>query len=76
LVDDLLDVSRISRGKIELRRARMDLRHALDSALEATRDLIARSGHSLAVERPDVPVWVDGDAARLAQVFSNLLTNA
>lgn len=76
LVDDLLDVSRISRGKIELRRARVDLRHALDSALEATRDLIARSGHSLAVERPDVPVWVDGDAARLAQVFSNLLTNA
>lgn len=76
LVDDLLDVSRIGRGKIELRRARFDLRVAFDSALEATRETIARAGHALTVERAEEPVWVDGDEARLAQVIANLLTNA
>jgi PAS domain S-box-containing protein len=76
LIDDLLDLSRISRGKIELRRERIDLAAAVQSAVETSRPLIEQSGHELTVSLPAAPVFVDGDVTRLAQVFANLLNNA
>jgi len=76
LVDDLLDVSRISRGKLQLRRARLQLATVLEAALETSRPLIEDAGHALEVAIPDEPLWLDGDATRLAQVFLNLLNNA
>ena len=76
LVDDLLDVSRISRGKIELRRERVLLVDVLASAVETSRPLIEQMGHELSITPPPQPVVVDGDLTRLAQVFLNLLNNA
>jgi signal transduction histidine kinase len=76
LIDDLLDVSRISHGRIELRRERVELTEVVRSALEATRPLIESSGHRLDVELPLEPIPLEGDPTRLAQVFSNLLNNA
>jgi PAS domain S-box-containing protein len=76
LVDDLLDLSRITKGKIELRRDRLDLAAAVQDAVDACRPLVEDRGHELTVTLPPAPVWVDGDRTRLAQVFSNLLTNA
>lgn len=76
LVDDLLDVSRVSSGKLELRRSRVELAAIVPAAVEASRPLVEGRGHSLAVELPTEPVWLDADAARLSQVFSNLLNNA
>jgi two-component system, sensor histidine kinase len=77
LVDDLLEVSRISTGKLVLQKERLDLRHVVEMALEACQPLIARGGHRLQVDLPDDgPLLVDGDPARLAQALSNLLNNA
>ena len=76
LVDDLLDVSRITRGRIELRKARISLDEIVQSAVEISRGLIDRAGHTLTVELPPAPVYLDADLTRLAQVFSNLLNNA
>ena len=76
LIDDLLDVSRVSRGKIDLRRVRMKLQDAVHAALEASKPLIEASGHTLTLDMPEAPLWVDGDLTRLAQVASNLLNNA
>jgi len=76
LVDDLLDVSRISQGKIELRKERLDVRAVIDAAVETSRPLIEEAGHDLVVAVPEEPIFVDGDATRLAQVVSNLLTNS
>ena len=76
ITDDLLDVSRITQNKLELRRERVDLRSAVHSAIEATRSLLESRGHNLTLEVPPLPIWVDADATRLAQVFSNLLNNA
>ena len=76
LTDDLLDVSRITQNKIELRRARIDLRAVIDSAIEATRPLFDRSDQTLTVALPDEPMWMHADFTRLAQAFSNLLNNA
>ncbi len=76
LIDDLLDVSRISRGKIELHRERVDLAAVLRSALETSRPLIEQSGHQLTLDLPPAPVFVEADLTRLAQVFANLLNNA
>ena len=76
LVDDLLDVSRITRGKIELRKERVDLAHVITQAMETSRPLIVASRHTLTVAMPSEPAYVDGDPIRLAQVFSNLLNNA
>jgi PAS domain S-box-containing protein len=76
LVDDLLDLSRVTTGKLELRRERHDLRAVIAAALETTRPLIEQAGHDLAVVLPDEPIFVDGDPIRLAQVVSNLLTNS
>jgi signal transduction histidine kinase len=76
LIDDLLDLSRISRGKIELHRERADLTAVLNSALETSRPLIEQSGHAVDLDLPPAPVFVEADLTRLAQVFANLLNNA
>jgi PAS domain S-box-containing protein len=76
LVDDLMDVSRISRGKIELRKQRVELAAVVHSAIETSRPLLDQMHHQLTVTLPDQPVIVDADLTRLAQVFANLLNNA
>jgi CheY-like chemotaxis protein/two-component sensor histidine kinase len=76
LVDDLLEVSRITRGKIELRKEHVALAGVLRAAVEASRPLIDACGHTLEVGLPDEPLVVDGDHVRLAQVFANLLNNS
>jgi PAS domain S-box-containing protein len=76
LLDDLLDVSRITRGTFELRKERVSLRSVLNDAIESSRPLIEKSGHMLAIDIPADPVSLDADPTRLAQVFLNLLNNA
>jgi CheY-like chemotaxis protein len=76
LVEDLLDVSRISTGKLELRKQRVALQTIASSAIETSRPLIEHMGHELTVTVPDQPLTVDADPIRLAQVFSNLLNNS
>jgi CheY-like chemotaxis protein len=76
LVNDLLDVSRISRGHAELQRAGLDLRESIEDAVEQSRPLIAARGHTLTVELGETPLRTDGDFQRLTQVFGNLLSNA
>jgi PAS domain S-box-containing protein len=76
ITDDLLDVSRITQNKIELRRRRVDLRTIMQGAVEATRPLIDGRSQSLSVELPGGPLWADADATRLGQAFANLLNNA
>jgi signal transduction histidine kinase/ActR/RegA family two-component response regulator len=76
LVDDLLDVARVTRGRVVLRREPLNLATVVDTALEAVRPLLEIRGQRVVVTRPDEPLFVDGDEVRLCQVFSNLLTNA
>jgi len=76
LIDDLLDVSRISRGRIELRRESVDLAAVMRSALETSLPLIESYGHRLDVSFPSERVPLEADPTRLAQVFLNLLNNA
>ena len=76
LIDDLLDVSRISRGKFELKRELVQVQDILDHAIETSQPLVEAGRHELIVEPPDEPVWLDGDLTRLAQVVSNLLNNS
>jgi PAS domain S-box-containing protein len=76
LVDDLLDVSRITRGKIELRKDRVDVAAIVQSAVETARPGIDAAGHRLQVVLPEHPLIVEADASRLSQVLSNLLNNA
>jgi PAS domain S-box-containing protein len=76
LIDDLLDVSRISRNKMELRRSRVLLADVVGNAVEAARPLIDAAGHELTVSLPAEPIFLDADLTRLAQVFNNLLTNS
>lgn len=76
LVDDLLEISRITRGKIELRKEIVDIATVVSSAIEGTRPLIEKQNHRLSIVRPDRPVYVHGDPFRLGQILSNLLNNA
>ena len=76
LVDDLLDVSRITRGKIELRKERIELAAVVNSAVETTQPVIEESGHELTVTMPPKPIYLEGDLIRLAQVVANLLNNS
>jgi signal transduction histidine kinase/ActR/RegA family two-component response regulator len=76
LVDDLLDVSRISRGKVRLRLERLDLSALVRSAVEDRRSHLKEGGLELALELAAGPLWVDADPTRIAQVVDNLLVNA
>jgi signal transduction histidine kinase len=76
LVDDLLDVNRISQGKIRLRRRRVELATIVHAAVETARSLIERMGHELILAVPREPIWLNADPLRLAQVVGNLLNNA
>ncbi|MDZ4343496.1 MAG: ATP-binding protein [Candidatus Binatia bacterium] len=76
LVDDLLDVSRISRGKIELRKDRVELASVVHHAVEACRPAMESATHDLNITLPAQPVYLNADPARLAQVVGNLLNNA
>ncbi|HEY2909428.1 MAG TPA: ATP-binding protein, partial [Gemmataceae bacterium] len=76
LIDDLLDVSRISTNKMELRRSRVLLADALSSAVETARPAIEEAGHELTLALPQEPVYLNADLTRLAQIFGNLLSNS
>jgi signal transduction histidine kinase len=76
LVDDLVDVSRITHGKVQLRRERLDLARLIRNTADDRRPLLEQAGLDLTVETSETPVWILGDATRLAQVLNNLLDNA
>ena len=76
LTDDLLDVSRITRNRLELRRERIDLRAVIGSAIETIEPLSDAAGHTVAVQLPEGPLWVHADFTRLSQALANLLHNA
>ncbi|GAB3439838.1 ATP-binding protein [Massilia solisilvae] len=76
LVDDLLDVSRINTGKLAIKMGRVELKAVVNDALEVVRSYIELHGHELVIDLPDRPVFLHGDATRLAQILSNLLNNA
>jgi len=76
LIDDLMDVSRITRGKLVLRKEHVSLAAVVESAVEASRPLVEQAGQELTVTLPRQPLTVDADLTRLAQVFLNLLNNA
>jgi signal transduction histidine kinase len=76
LVDDLLDITRISRGKITLQRERLDLGQLVREAVEDRRGSLQEAGLALTLDLPAEPLWVEGDPTRLAQVVGNLLHNA
>ena len=76
LIDDLLDVGRITRGRLELKKEPLDLLEPLQRAVEGSMPLIEAMGHKLEVDAPEGPIPVLADASRLAQIFTNLLNNA
>ena len=76
LIDDLLDVNRITRNTLELRKETVDLASVISLAVEASQPLIEQNQQKLVVELPSQTILLDGDTVRLAQVFSNLLHNA
>lgn len=76
LVDDLLDVSRVSQGKISLKKARVELSDVLRSAIEASQHTIEAAKHRFELELSDEPIWLEADHTRLAQIVANLLNNA
>ena len=76
LVDDLLEISRITRGAFELRKERVALAAIVRNAVETSEPLIEAAGHRFSMALPDEPAWVEGDVVRLAQILSNLLNNA
>ena len=76
LLEDLLDVTRIARGKLEVRRDRVELAEPLERAIETSRPILEAHGHRFHSQLPKEPLLVEGDAPRLAQVFANLLNNA
>jgi signal transduction histidine kinase len=76
LIDDLMEVSRISRGRIELRKESVQLADVIQHALEISQPLIAAAGHQLKVNLPTEPLVLEADSVRLAQVVANLLNNA
>src|SRR5262249_26778151 len=76
LIDDLLDVSRINQGKIELRKEPLDLVPLVRQAVETARPFLHERRHQLAVSLPPEQLWVEADAVRLEQVLANLLNNA
>ncbi len=76
LIDDLLDVSRVSRGLIVLKRERIQLQTVVESAIETSRPLLDAQAHRFEIVMPAQPVWLDADSTRVAQIISNVLNNA
>jgi signal transduction histidine kinase len=76
LVDDLLEISRISRGAFELRKTKVEVAAIVRNAIETSQPLIEAAGHELKTSLPPEPLWLDGDPVRLAQILANLLNNA
>lgn len=76
LIDDLLDISRITTGKLQVRKERIELATVMQSAVEASQYLIEAEGHELTVTLPPQPIHLDADPTRLTQVIANLLNNA
>ncbi|HET9479727.1 MAG TPA: PAS domain S-box protein [Pyrinomonadaceae bacterium] len=76
LVDDLLDLNRITHDRLELRRSEVELSSVVQQAVEVARPLMDAAGHQLTIELPDEPIYLNADRARLAQVFGNLLNNS
>jgi PAS domain S-box-containing protein len=76
LVDDLLEVSRITTGRVRLNRDRLDVRGVVERAVETARPVIDRHEHELSVSLPEAPIWLHADPTRLEQVLVNLLSNA
>ena len=76
LVDDLLDISRITQGKIKLHKEHLELKTAIDMALETSQAIIDAAQHELSIELPDAPIYLDADLTRIAQILLNLLNNA
>jgi len=76
LLDDMLDISRITRGALELKKTRAELTSVIGAAIETARPMLDEKLHSLVLDLPNEPVQLEADAVRLAQVFSNLLINA
>jgi CheY-like chemotaxis protein len=76
LVDDLLDLNRITYDRLELRRSEVELSSVIKQAIEVARPLIDAAGHNLIVDLPTEPIYLNADRARLAQVFGNLLNNS
>lgn len=76
LVDDLMEISRITRGKIELRKEQVDLSTAIQSAVETSKPIIEAAGHQLTIDLPAQTLHLDADPVRLSQIFTNLLNNA
>lgn len=76
MIDDLMDVSRITRGKVKLKKSRLRIDEIVSAAIRGCDQLIAEKDHTLNVTLPDQPLWVHGDSTRLSQVFTNLISNA
>ena len=76
IVDDLLDVSRITQGKVELRREVVDLKNVVSAAVDLCQPIVDAAGQDITVSLPDEPVKLDADPVRLAQVLVNLVNNA
>ncbi|HEY4563471.1 MAG TPA: ATP-binding protein, partial [Thermoanaerobaculia bacterium] len=76
LVDDLLDIARVSRGKILLRRERLDLVETVRATVEDQRQDLEAAGLAIALDLPGGPLWIDGDSTRLSQAVGNVLSNA
>ncbi len=76
LLDDLLDVSRIARGRVELRIERVEVRKLVSEAVETVQPAIDAKGHRLRITIADEPIWIDADPTRISQVLGNLLSNA
>ena len=76
LIDDLMDVSRITRGQLTLRKERIDLRSVIESAVETAQPQLTSAGVNLTLDLPHTPLLLDADATRIAQIVLNLLTNA
>lgn len=76
LVDDLIDISRITQGKINLRKERIELETAIDMAVESCRDALESNGHKFILETPGTPVYIEADLTRVSQIILNVLNNA
>ena len=76
MIDDLLDIARITQGKINLKKERIELKTAVKMALETCQELIDETENELTVTLPDEPIFIDADLTRIAQILINILNNA